>query len=144
MKETQRKLLVSARKACGRNGFSATSMNDLTAAAGLTRGALYHSFGDKKRLFAAVSIRSTPKMAERARAVGTDAGTLWDGLLAEGSAYMKMALDPEVQRIVLLDGSAVLGNSARWLSQNRCLDAMLATGLLADRAPREDHKTKDW
>ncbi|MND89269.1 hypothetical protein D3C80_813210 [compost metagenome] len=32
-----------------------------------------------------------------------------------------MALDPEIQRIVLLDGPAVLGDPSQWPSQNSCL-----------------------
>lgn len=123
MEETRGKLLASARKSFAEHGFSATSMDELTAAAGLTRGALYHNFGDKKGLLAAVVDQIDAEMAARARDLGAAAGTLWDRLLAEGCAYIEMALDPEVQRIVLLDGPAVLGDPSRWPSQNRCLDA---------------------
>lgn len=134
MEDTRARLLASARTAFAEKGFSATSMDDLTAAAGLTRGALYHNFGDKRGLLAAVVDQIDAEMVARARleAGGTD--TLWDGLLAEGSAYIEMALDPEVQRIVLLDGPAFLGDPSRWPSQNRCLDATreAITQLLAD------------
>lgn len=134
MEETRGKLLVSARDAFARHGFAATSMDDLTAAAGLTRGALYHNFGDKKGLFAAVVDQIDAEMAARAKTLATSAGTLWEGLLAEGSAYIDMALDPEVQRIVLLDGPAVLGDPSKWPSQNHCLDATRAavTRLLSE------------
>jgi hypothetical protein len=44
-------------------------------------------------------------------------------LLAEGIAYIEMALDEEVRRIVLLDGPAFLGDPGKWPSQNNCLDA---------------------
>lgn len=137
MEGTRRRLLASARGSFAEKGFAATSMDDLTAAAGLTRGALYHNFGDKRGLFAAVVDQIDAEMAGRAGTVGAAAGTLWGGLLAEGCAYIEMALDPEVQRIVLLDGPAVLGDPAHWPSQNRCLDAtrsavaqLLAEGVL--------------
>lgn len=39
--------------------------------------------------------------------IGAAADDAWQGLLAEGVAYIRMALDPEVQRIVLLDGPTV-------------------------------------
>ena len=42
-------------------------------------------------------------------------------LIAEGEAYIELALDPEVRRIVLLDGPAFLGDPATWPSQNACL-----------------------
>lgn len=134
MEETRNKLLASARKSFAEHGFTGTSMDELTAAAGLTRGALYHNFGDKKGLLAAVVDQIDAEMAARARDLGASAPTLWEGLLAEGSAYIEMALDPEVQRIVLLDGPAVLGDPSQWPSQNRCLDATrdAVTQLLAE------------
>lgn len=62
-------------------------------------------------------------MASRARGLAEAEDTVWSALLAEGCAYIEMALDPEVQRIVLRDGPAVLGDPASWPSQNNCLDA---------------------
>ncbi|PZX15271.1 TetR family transcriptional regulator [Palleronia aestuarii] len=121
--ETRRKLLASARAAFAAKGFHETSMDDLTSAVGLTRGALYHHFGDKTGLFAAVVDQIDAEMAQRARSLAAAEDTLWRALLAEGGAYIEMALDAEVQRIVLRDGPAVLGDPARWPSQNRCLDA---------------------
>lgn len=96
-------------------------MDDLTADAGLTRGALYHNFGDKRGLLAAVVDQIDSDMASRAQEIGARAGDDWQRLLAEGVAYIEMALDPEVQRIVLLDGPAVLGDPSQWPSQNSCL-----------------------
>jgi AcrR family transcriptional regulator len=127
MEENRVKLIAAARKAFAEKGYSAASMDDLTAAVGLTRGALYHNFGDKRGLLAAVVNQIDSEMAVRAKAVGAGAQDDWQGLLAEGTAYIEMALDPEVQRIVLLDGPAVLGDPARWPSQSSCLQATQAT-----------------
>jgi AcrR family transcriptional regulator len=127
MKETREKLIASGRKAFAEKGFSGASMDDFTAEAGLTRGALYHNFGDKRGLFAAVVDEIDSAMAAHAQAAGERAGGGWEGLLAEGHAYIEMALRPEVQRIVLLDGPSVLGDPSQWPSQNRCLQATVAT-----------------
>lgn len=121
MAENRGKLIAAARKAFADKGFADASMDALTAEAGLTRGALYHNFGDKRGLFAAVVDQIDTEMAERAKARGAAAGAGWDALLAEGAAYIEMALDPEVQRIVLLDGPSVLGDPSKWPSQNSCL-----------------------
>ncbi len=121
MEENRAKLIGAARKAFARSGFAAASMDDLTAAAGLTRGALYHNFGDKKGLLAAVVAQVDGEMAARAHQAAAGAATAWEGLLAEGAAYIEMALDPEVRRIVLLDGPAFLGDPSKWPSQNACL-----------------------
>jgi len=116
------KLIGAARRAFAASGFAGASMDDLTAEVGLTRGALYHGFGDKKGLLAAVVAQVDGEMAARAQRAGAGATTDWDRLIAEGEAYIEMALDPEVRRIVLLDGPAVLGDPATWPSQNACLD----------------------
>lgn len=127
MEKNRAKLIAAARKAFAEKGYAATSMDELTADAGLTRGALYHNFGDKRGLLAAVVHQIDAEMALRAQQIGTRAGDDWKGLLAEGAAYIEMALNPEVQRIVLLDGPAVLGDPSQWPSQNSCLQATKET-----------------
>lgn len=137
MEENRARLLAAARKAFAEKGYMAASMDDFTAEAGLTRGALYHAFGDKRGLFAAVVHQVDSEMAARARALAARENNAWEALLTEAAAYIEMALDPEVQRIVLLDGPAVLGDPSQWPSQSSCLietrDAvadLMAEGLL--------------
>lgn len=127
MEENRAKLVMAARKAFAERGFAASSMDELTASVGLTRGALYHNFGDKKGLLAAVVAQMDGEMAQRAKADAAHASDDWERLLAEGVAYIKMALDPEVRRIVLLDGPAFLGDPAQWASQNNCLESTRQT-----------------
>ena len=127
MEANRVKLIAAARKAFARKGYSAASMDELTAKAGLTRGALYHNFGGKRGLLAAVVDQIDSEMALRAQQVGARARDDWQGLLAEGAAYIRMALEPEVQRIVLLDGPAVLGDPSQWPSQSSCLQATKRT-----------------
>jgi AcrR family transcriptional regulator len=122
MEENRTKLISAARQAFATRGFADASMDELTAKVGLTRGALYHNFGDKKGLLAAVVAQVDGEMAQRAHDAGKAAANEWEGLLAEGSAYIEMALDPEVRRIVLLDGPAFLGDPSQWPSQNACLE----------------------
>jgi AcrR family transcriptional regulator len=134
MEQNRSKLIAAGRKAFAAEGFAAASMDELTASVGLTRGALYHNFGDKAGLLAAVVAQVDGEMAARAREASAAAADGWERLLAEGAAYIAMALDPVVRRIVLLDGPAFLGDPSRWPSQNACLDATKRTvaGLIAD------------
>ena len=103
-------------------------MDDLTAAAGLTRGALYHNFGDKKGLLQAVIDQIDGEILEQMRGAGQQHSSRWHAFLAEAITYIEMSLEPEVQRIMLLDGPAVLGDPSRWPNQTACLHtaAMLA------------------
>lgn len=140
--ETRANLIAAAREAFGTAGYAAASMDELTAAAGLTRGALYHHFGDKKGLFAAVLDQIDAEMTVRLRAVSARAPDRWAGFRDECAAYLAMALEPEIQRIMLRDGPAVLGDPWSWPIQNDCirmmarsLDALVAEGVLAPRDP---------
>lgn len=121
VEETRTKLIQAAREAFAAKGYAAASMDDLTAAAGLTRGALYHNFGDKKGLLQAVVEQIDAEMGARARAAQEGAESAWHGFMAENIAYIEMALEPEIQRIMLRDGPAVLGDPSQWPSQNVCL-----------------------
>lgn len=134
MAETKKKLIAAARKSFAEYGYSDTSMDKLTADANLTRGALYHNFGDKKGLFAAVVEQIDLEMVESAKIKAEECKDLWQGLMIEGQTYIESALDPEIQRIILLDGPAVLGDPSLWPSQNRCLlsTKQIVTQLIAE------------
>ena len=141
MEETRASLLATARKVFSERGYADTSMDDLTAQAGLTRGALYHHFGDKKGLLLAVVEQIDAEMDGRLQTISDSAGDLWEGFRHRCRAYLEMALDPEIQRIVLRDARAVLGGASPD-SQRHCLESMqgliqqlIHQGIVADACP---------
>lgn len=121
------RLIAAARTAFAEQGYAAASMDELTASVGLTRGALYHGFGDKKGLLAAVIEQLDGEMSATLAAGREAAADPWSGLVEEGIAYIRMALDPEVQRIMLLDGPAVLGDPSTWPGEQACLQVTIAS-----------------
>jgi AcrR family transcriptional regulator len=125
--ETRTKLLAAGRKAFGTIGYAEASMDDFTAEAGLTRGALYHHFGDKKGLFEAVLIQIDAEMTARMNAASESAPTRWQGLVDECTTYIQMALEPEIQRIIFRDGSAVMGDPSSWPNASGCVAMMTAS-----------------
>ncbi|WP_110970935.1 TetR/AcrR family transcriptional regulator [Pseudomonas huaxiensis] len=125
MEQTRAALLATARKAFSETGYAAASMDELTAQAGLTRGALYHHFGDKKGLLAAVVEQIDGEMDERLNAISDTAENTWDGFRTRCEVYLQMALEPEIQRIVLRDARAVLGGASAE-SQQHCIASMQA------------------
>ena len=140
--ETRAKLIAAGRKAFAEKGYSDASMDDFTAEAGLTRGALYHHFGGKPGLLAAVIEQMDGEMNERLRAAVAKAPTRWQAFIDENIGYIGMALEPEIQRIVLRDGPAVLGDPSTWPSATACvtsitasLTALKADGVVADIDP---------
>ncbi|WP_233960920.1 TetR/AcrR family transcriptional regulator [Pectobacterium versatile] len=142
MEETRATLLATARKVFSERGYADTSMDDLTAQASLTRGALYHHFGDKKGLLAAVVEQIDAEMDERLQVISDTAEDGWEGFRRRCRAYLEMALEPEIQRIVLRDARAVLGgaspDSQRHCveSMQRLIDNLIRQGVVADADPQ--------
>ena len=122
--ETRAKLIAAGRQAFGTVGYAAASMDDFTAGAGLTRGALYHHFGDKKGLLQAVIQQIDAEMTLRLNRISAAAPNRWQGFVAECVAYIEMALEPEIQRIMFRDGPAVLGDVSQWPTNNGCIAAL--------------------
>ncbi|MEI7209482.1 TetR/AcrR family transcriptional regulator [Pectobacterium carotovorum] len=142
MEETRATLLATARKVFSERGYADTSMDDLTAQASLTRGALYHHFGDKKGLLAAVVEQIDAEMDERLQVISDTAEDAWEGFRRRCCAYLEMAREPEIQRIVLRDARAVLGgaspDSQRHCveSMQRLIDNLIRQGVVADVEPQ--------
>ncbi|PKF79121.1 TetR family transcriptional regulator [Vibrio sp. vnigr-6D03] len=108
MEETRIKLITTARRQFGTVGYANTVMDELTSQAGLTRGALYHHFGDKKGLFKAVLEQLDEELDARLAEVSSVSPNLWDAFVGRCHAYLRMAIEPEVQRIMLRDAPSVL------------------------------------
>lgn len=122
--ETRAKLIAAGRQAFGTVGYADASMDDFTASAGLTRGALYHHFGDKKGLLQAVMREIDAEMTVRLNRISAAAPNRWQGFVDECVAYIEMALEPEIQRIMFRDGPAVLGDVSQWPTSRGCIAAL--------------------
>ncbi len=107
---TRDDLLGQARQMFSELGYAATSTEELVAAVGLTRGALYHHFGNKQGLFEAVleqvQLELTDEVNRRGRAAR---GGPLASLRAGFRAYLDVSLRDDVRRILLIDGPAVMG-----------------------------------
>ena len=107
--QSRARLIAEARRLFERDGYGATSTEALLAATGLTRGALYHHFRDKRDLFRAVFIDSETSFVQR---VGESVAGIEDAyelLVAALEATLDACTDRELARIAFLDGPAVLG-----------------------------------
>nr|WP_315490239.1 TetR/AcrR family transcriptional regulator [uncultured Rhodoferax sp.] len=129
---TQAALRRAGRKLFGELGYEATSLGAICAEAGVTTGALYHHFGDKKGLFAAVAeeldeslVQLTAAARNAALRSGADA---WQAFMAAIDAFLQAGLSPEGRRIGLTDAPAVLGAQG-WLEirERHGLGAMVQT-----------------
>lgn len=121
IEETRAKLIEAAREAFGSQGYAQASMDELTAKAGLTRGALYHHFGGKPGLLAAVVAQMDAEMDARLEQVLADHVDPWEGFLAYCRAYLAMAQEGEIRRIVLQDARAVLTGTDQGEQHRACI-----------------------
>jgi AcrR family transcriptional regulator len=124
---TRRLLLDVARRRFAERGFAGTGTEEIVQQAGVTRGALYYHFRNKRDLFRAVVEDLQTGIMARVQDAAGAAADPWDGLRAGLHAFLDACLDPAVQRIVLIDAPSVLGWAA-W----RELDARYGFGLLRD------------
>jgi AcrR family transcriptional regulator len=129
---TQAALRSAGRRLFGELGFEKTALGALCTEAGVTTGALYHHFGDKKGLFAAVAEEldaTLVRLVQGAMALAAQAGaTPWDAFLAGMDAFLAAAQDAQARRIGLTDAPAVLGTQG-WLAirERQGLGAMVRT-----------------
>lgn len=108
---TRLRVLAVARKMFVDPGYASTSTTDIAEAAGVgTRGALYHHFKDKRALFAAVFEQVEKEMTDRITGRDIPGDNGFERLRTVISATIDASTDaPEIRRILLVDGPAVLG-----------------------------------
>ncbi len=130
--DTRDALIAAARTLFAAHGFSEVALETIVQAAGLTRGALYHHFADKTELFTAVFERVDGEVNERmGRAVAAaDPDDPLAVLRLGAGMWLDAAVDPEIQRIVLVDAPAVLGWE-RWNDMGSNSNVALVRALLA-------------
>jgi AcrR family transcriptional regulator len=106
--ETRAGLLAAARELFGEQGYAATSLDDVAARAGVTKGALYHHFGGKAELFQSVFEQVKREISDEVVHVFLKTDP-WQALVEGCQLMIEAQLDPAVQRIALHDARSVLG-----------------------------------
>ncbi|MEN3360618.1 MAG: hypothetical protein V7637_4600 [Mycobacteriales bacterium] len=106
---TRAALIAAARKLIAQRGYAAVSAEEIVVAAGLTRGALQHHFGDKKELFRAVFEQLESEVPGRVAAAIASAPDSWTAATAGLTAFLDACQEPEILQIALTDAPAVLG-----------------------------------
>ena len=102
-------LIAAARDLFVRNGFAATGTPEIVAAAGVTRGALYHHFADKETLFDAVIRNEAEAIASVVRQVDYSGLSPIDALIRGGEAFLAAMQVAGRTRLLLIEAPAVLG-----------------------------------
>ena len=129
---TRAAILDAARDLFGRRGYAGTGREEIAAAAGMTRGALYHHFSSKAEVFEAVAEAIDAELVERVLAAAGAPGsrTARDALERAAEAYIRACADPGLGRIVI-DAPSVLGPEAYRALNARTCQALLVPAIRA-------------
>ena len=123
---TKAALVQTGRRLFAEHGYAAVSAEEIAAAAGVTRGALYHQFGDKRGLFVAV-LEEVERENLAAIEGLPDAPDIMTRLVAALARFLDTCQERETVQIALTDAPAVLGWQPR-----RAMEARYGLGLATD------------
>jgi AcrR family transcriptional regulator len=107
--QTRAALVAAGRRLFGRDGYAATSVEDLAREARVTTGALYHHFPAKTALFETVFEHVHAELLAASAAAAAGAPDEIEALARGFETFLDSMLAPEVQRIIVTDAPAVLG-----------------------------------
>jgi AcrR family transcriptional regulator len=119
-------LIAAARELFAERGYANVGTEEIVQKAGVTRGALYHHFkGGKEELFRAVLVQLSVELMQQVMVAAGAQADPFEELVAGADAFLDASMTPEIQRIMLIDGPAVLGWEV-W----RSIDSEHGLGLL--------------
>lgn len=132
--ESRRKLIEVGRALFGRQGYAATSTPMIASEAGVSRGALYHHFKDKAALFEAVVEAEYQRLEDEIDRNTKDTEDPLEALIEGGDSYISAASDPIAQRILFIDGPAIIGAGTMLSVDNQTTTKSLLQGIEAAQA----------
>ena len=122
---TRAQLIAIGTSLFASRGYDDTSIEAVLREAGISRGSLYHHFAGKEALFEAVLEDVEARVGSETIAAAEGAAGPGAALRAGCLAWIRIAGDPVVQRILLIDAPSVLGWE-RW----RAMEERHALGLI--------------
>lgn len=128
---TRAALIEAARKLFVEKSYAETGTPEIVAAAGVTRGALYHHFADKQALFLAVVEQESARVAEEIEEASVGSLSPRGELFAGGAAFLDAMAKDGRTRLLLLDGPAILGRAVMDEIDGRHGNRTLREGLVA-------------
>ncbi|MEV0439510.1 helix-turn-helix domain-containing protein [Streptomyces spectabilis] len=128
---TRGRLVAEGRRLFAARGYAAVGLAEIVRSAEVTKGALYHHFTDKADLFRAVLEEVQQEVGRRVADAADAHDDPWARLTTGCRAFLAATAAPEVQRVMLVDGPAVLGWSA-WRAMDEAASVRHLDDVLAD------------
>lgn len=138
---TKRALLDNAASLFTAHGYAGTSLDEVVAAARVTKGALYHHFPSKLALFESVFLRIQEETAREVQKRINSSKDPWERAQIGLAAFLEVCREPQFRRICMQEGPVALGHE-RWSDAERAATLGLVKDtvddLLADLGGAED------
>lgn len=122
-------VLAVARELFVRDGYIATSLDEIAAAANVTKGAVYHHFSGKQALFCAIYEREQRTIIEAVSRAYKREPDAWSGFQAGVAASLTISCRPDIQRLTLIDAPTAIGWEMMREIEDRYTLRMLERGL---------------
>lgn len=106
---TRKKLLEVARHYFSTIGYEKTSLEKLVDEVGMTRGALYHHYKNKKHLFEDLLIQIQEEVGQEVEKSALQSDDPWEQLVLGSLGFLHAATKKNTGQILLIDGPSVLG-----------------------------------
>jgi AcrR family transcriptional regulator len=107
-RRTRRAILDRARHLFATKGYAATGTEEIISELGITRGALYHQFNDKLGVFKAVIVEAYGEITDYIQTKIQPLDTNWQQLIVGCQAFLEVAHQEELRRLVFVEAPAVL------------------------------------
>lgn len=130
----QQEVVATAARLFAERGYQATSMQELTAATGLTAGGLYHYIGSKEELLFAICDELLEPLLERAREIVAADASAADRLRELMRAWLEHVAAHRDHMLVFAQERHTIEREPRWREVRRQRKAFerLLDDLLAD------------
>ena len=140
---TRQALVAAGRRLWAERGYAEVGTPEIAAAAGVTRGAMYHQFADKTEVYAAVLEVIEDEVMERIGNGIAEAGRddIVEVMKVGARIWLDACAEPAVHRIVLIEAPSVLGWE-RWREVSMrhgmgMVQALIENAIETGRIPRQ-------
>ncbi|MFN0045959.1 MAG: TetR/AcrR family transcriptional regulator [Sphingorhabdus sp.] len=135
--KTRKSIVSTARRLFAELGFAGATTSHIAKTAGLTEGAFFHHFKDKKALFAEVVKNLQREFAYEVVMRGREGADALEGFMIGARASIELSQKPEYLRLVLIEAPTVLGGS-NWREIDAITSLSVIEPALSAIAKRED------
>lgn len=107
-RKTRQEIVDISRNKFKTKGYFNTSLQEIAEEIGLTRGALYHNFSNKKEIFFEIIKEIQAEIGDYVEMKAIEQEDPWQQLIAGCVAFVEKSVNKDIARIMIIDGPSVI------------------------------------